>query len=101
MYLYVYIYIYVCIYMYIYIYMYVFICIYIYIYIYKYIYIYLHRHAFRPSHDSSLWLGLMSREQLMSPVCSKQQMLSFAKMVVVWETNKKYSVLISVLQSAQ
>ena len=58
-------------------------------------------HVFRPSHDSSVWLGSKSREQLMSPECSKNQVLSFAKMLVVCWTNKKYSVLISVLQSAQ
>ena len=68
---------------------------------YIYIYIYIHRHMFCPSQDLSVWLGLMSREQLMSPECSKHQVLSFAKMLVVWWTNKKYSVLISVLQSAQ
>ena len=55
----------------------------------------------RHSQDSPVWLGLTSREQLMSPECSKQQVLSFAKMLVVWLTNKKYSVLISVFQSAQ
>ena len=54
-------------------------------------------HVFRPSQDSSVWLGLTSREQLMSPECSKHQVLSFPKMLVVWLTNKKYSVLISVL----
>ena len=56
---------------------------------------------FRPSQDSSVWLKLTSREQLMSPECSKHQVVSFAKMFVVWRTNKKYSVLISVLRSAQ
>ena len=56
---------------------------------------------FHPSHDLSVWLGLTSREQLMSPECSKHQVLSFVKMLVVWWTNKKYSVPISVLQSAQ
>ena len=71
------------------------------IYIYNYIYIYIHIHVFRHSQDSSVRLRLMSREQLMSPECSKHQVLSFAKMLVVWWTNKKYSVLISVLQSAQ
>ena len=68
---------------------------------YVYIYIYIHIHVFHPSQDSSVWLGLMSREQLMSPECSKHQVLSFAKMLVVWWKNKKYSVLISVLQSPQ
>ena len=70
------------------------------IYIYIYIYIYIHRHVFRSSQDSSVWLGLTSREQLISPECSKYQVLSFAEMLVVWRTNRKYSVLISVLQSA-
>ena len=49
----------------------------------------------------TVWLRLTSREQLMSPECSKHQVLSLAKMLVVWWTNKKYFVLISVLQSAQ
>ena len=39
--------------------------------------IYIHIHVFRPSQDSSVWLGLTSREQLMSPECSKHQVLSF------------------------
>ena len=58
-------------------------------------------HVFRPSQDSSVRLELSFREQLMSPECSKQQVLSFAKMLVLWSTNKKYSVLIKVLQCAQ
>ena len=53
----------------IYIYKYIF----IYAYIYIYIYIYINRHVFRLSQDSSVWLGLTSREQLMSPECSKHQ----------------------------
>ena len=65
-----------------------------------YIFIYIRRHVFRPSQGSSVWLGLTSRE-LMSPECSKHQVLSFAQMLVVQWTNKKYSVLISVFQSAQ
>ena len=83
---------------------YLFICLFINLSIYKqdiHMYICIHRHVFRPSQDSSVWLGLTSREQLMSPECSKHQLLSFAKMLVVWWTKKKYSVLISVLQSAQ
>ena len=56
-------------------------------------------HVLRPSQESSVWLGLMSREQLMSSECSKHQVLSFTKMLVVWWKNKKYSVPISVLQS--
>ena len=35
--------------------------IYIYVNIYIYIYIYIYRHVFRPSQDSSVWLGLTSR----------------------------------------
>ena len=58
------------------------VCIYIYMYIYIYIYIY--KHVFRPSQDSSVWLGLTSRRQLMSPECSKHEVLGFAKMLVVW-----------------
>ena len=57
--------------------------IYTYIYVYIYIYIcniYIDRQVFRPSQDSSMWLGLTSREQLMSPKCSKHHVLSFAKM---------------------
>ena len=57
----------VCIYTYIYIYIYT----HIYINIYIYIYIYIYRHVFPPSPDSSVWLGLTSRGQLMSPECSK------------------------------
>ena len=58
--------------------------------VYIYIYIYIYSHAFRPSQYSAVWLGLTSREQLMSPECSKHQVLSFAKMLAVWWTNKKY-----------
>ena len=65
-----------------------------------YIYIYICGRV-RPSRDSSVWLRLTSREQLISTECSMHQMLSFVKMLVVWWTNKKYSVLSSVLQSAQ
>ena len=96
MYIYIYIYIYICAYICMYIYI---LCIYTCMYI--YIYIYIHRHVFRPYQDSSAWLGLTSREQLMSLECSKHQVLSFAKMLVVWWTNKKHSVLISVLQGAR
>ena len=56
---------------------------------------------FHPAQDSSVWLRLMSREQLMSPECSKHRVLSFAKMLVVNEQKKKNFILISVLQSAQ
>ena len=58
-------------------------------------------HVFRPSQDSSVWLGLTSTEQLMSPEFPKHQVLSFTKMLVVWWSNKRFSVLISVLQSNQ
>ena len=51
---------------------------YSYIYI-QYIYIYIHIHTFGPSQDSSVWLRLTSREQLMSPECSKRQVLSFCE----------------------
>ena len=40
--------------------------------------IHIHRHVFRSSQDSSVWLMLTSREQPMSPECSKYQVLSFA-----------------------
>ena len=41
-----------------------------------YIHIYIHIHVFRPAQESSVWLGLTSRKQLMSPECSKHQVLS-------------------------
>ena len=44
-------------------------------------YIYIHRYVFHPSQGSSVWLGLMSREQLMPPECSKYKVLSFAKIL--------------------
>ena len=47
--------------------------------------LYIHIHVFRPAQDSSVWLELTSREQLMSPECSKHQVLSLAKMLVVNE----------------
>ena len=40
---------------------------------------------FRPAQDSSVWFGLTSREQLMSPVCSRHQVLNLTKMLVVNE----------------
>ena len=46
---------------------------------------YIHRHVFCLSQDLSVWLGLTSREQLMSLECSKHQVLSFAKTLVVNE----------------
>ena len=57
--------------------------IYIYIYIYKYLKIKICRYVFRPSQDSSVWLVLTKREQLILPEYSKHQVLSFAKMLVV------------------
>ena len=54
------------------------------------IYIHIHMHVFRPAQDSSVWLGSTSREQLMSPECSKHQVLSFAKMLLVNEQKKKF-----------
>ena len=48
---------------------------------------YIHIHVFRPAQNSSVWLGLTSREQLISPECSKHQVLGLAKMLVV---NKNY-----------
>ena len=57
---------------------------YIHIYIYIYIYIYTHtRVSFCPGLISVL--GLTSKEQLMSLECSKHQVLSLAKMLVVKE----------------
>ena len=50
-----------------------------------YIYLYINIHVFRPAQDSSVWLELTSKEQLMSPGCSKHRVLSLAKMLVVNE----------------
>ena len=66
--------------------------------VYIYIYIYIHRHVFRPSQNSSVWLGLTSREQLMSPECSKHHVLSFAKILVV---NKTKNILFSSVLSRE
>ena len=46
-------------------------------------YIYTHRYVFHLSQNSSVWLGLTTREQLMSPKRSKHQVLCLAKMLVV------------------
>ena len=51
--------------------------------IYIYIYLYIDIHVFRLAQVSSVWLGLTSREQLVSPGCSKHRVLSLAKMLVV------------------
>ena len=61
----------------------------------------IHRHVFRPSQDSLVWLTLTRREYVMSPECTKHQVLSFTKMLVVWRPSQNYCVLISVLQTAQ
>ena len=55
---------------------------------------------FGPAQDSSVWLGLPSREQLMSPECKKHQVLSLAKMLVVNKQNTLFSSVftISILQ---
>ena len=60
------------------------------IYLYIYICICILRHVLRPAQYSSVWLGLPSREQLMSPECSKHQVLSLTKMLVV--NKQKYSI---------
>ena len=52
---------------------------------------------FCPAQDSSVWLRLTSREQLMSPECSKHQVLSLAKMLVV---NKQKNILFSSVLSS-
>ena len=64
--------------------MYIYILYYIYIFFYYiysyiiYIYIYLfHRHVFRPSQDSSVWLGLTSREKLKAPQCSMKKFRAY------------------------
>ena len=53
--------------------------------------IYIYRLVFHPSQDSSVWFGLTRREQLMSPECSKNQVLSFAKICIhilhIWVTH--------------
>ena len=64
--------------------MYVCMCVCVYVCAYVYVFIYIHRHVFRPFQDTLVWLGLTSREQLMSPECSKHQVLSFSKTLVVW-----------------
>ena len=46
---------------------------------------YIHIPVFRPAKDSSVWFGLTSREQLMSPECSKHQVSSLTKMLVMNE----------------
>ena len=56
----------------------------------------IHIHVFRPSQDSSVWLGLTSREQLMSPECSKHQVLSFAKMQIYLYIHIYISLYISI-----
>ena len=48
------------------------------------------------SQDSSLWLGLTSIEQLMSPECSKHQFLSFAKMFYIYIYMYIYKIYICI-----
>ena len=49
-------------------------------------YIYIYAHTRVSSYPGLIvWLGLASREQLMSPECSNHQVQSFAKMLVVNE----------------
>ena len=43
---------------------------------------------YRPAQDSSVWLGLPIREQLMSQDCPKHQVVSLAKMVVMNKETK-------------
>ena len=43
----------------------------------------MHIHVFRPAQDSLVWFGLTSREQLMSPECSKHLVLSLAKYIYI------------------
>ena len=50
--------------------------------------VYIHRHVFHPSHDSSVWLGLTNREQLMSPESSQQQGWAFPKCLWCGERTK-------------
>ena len=66
-----------------------------YIYICIYIYIYIHMHVFRPSQVSSVWLGLTSREQLISPECSRHQVLSFALPKCLWCGERTKNILFS------
>ena len=40
-----------------------------------YVCVYIHRHVLHPSQDSSVRVGLTSREQLTSPECSIHQAL--------------------------
>ena len=49
------------------------------IYIYIYAHTHTHIHVFHPAQDSSVWLELMRREQLMSQECSKHQVLSVSQ----------------------
>ena len=57
--------------------------------------VYINRHLFRSAQDSSVWLGLMGRERLMSPECSKYHVLSLAKMLVVNKQNNLFSLVFS------
>ena len=66
---------------------------------YIYVYMYILRHVLGPFQDSPVRLGSTSREQLMSPECSKQG-AELCQIACGEQTNMKF-VLISVLQSAQ
>ena len=39
---------------------------------------------FRPSQDSSVWLELTSKEQLMSPECSKHQVYIYVYIYILY-----------------
>ena len=62
----------------------------IFLYIHKYAYIcvciciYMYADTCFVLPRTNQWLGLTSREQLMSPKCSKHQLMNFAKMLVAW-----------------
>ena len=75
-----YIYLYISIYLYIYLYLYIYISISIYIYIYIYIYyVYIYIYIY---YICTTYIHVFRREQLMSPECSKYQVLSFANIYI-------------------
>ena len=61
----------------------------------SYIYVYIHRRVVRPVKNSSVWLGLTSRDQLMSLECLKHEVLSLAKMLVVNKQSNLFSSVFS------
>ena len=73
------------------------------LFIYKYdIYIYIYPHTRVLSFPGLISVARVNEKRTTDVTrVLKYQVLSFTKMLVVWWTNKKYSVLISVLQSAQ